>query len=57
MCKVVTMDAGNRRLRVVQIKKKYMTNIIDVAQKCDFIERVVGEEIEFHDSAGSIKRA
>ena len=48
MCKVVTMDVDNRKFRVAEIKKKYMTNIIDAAKKCDFIERVVlfGSSIE-----------
>ena len=48
MCKVITMNVDNRKFRVAEIKKKYMTNIIDAAKKCDFIERVVlfGSSIE-----------
>ena len=48
MCKVVTMSVDNRKFRVAEIKKKYMTNIIDAAKKCDFIEKVVlfGSSIE-----------
>ena len=48
MCRVVTMNVGNRRFRVADIKKKYMNNIIDAATKCDIIEKVIlfGSSIE-----------
>ena len=48
MCKVVTMVVDDREFRVADIKKKYMSNIIDAAKKCDFIEKVVlfGSSIE-----------
>lgn len=37
MCKVVTMSVDNRKIRVADIKKKYVDNIIDAAKKCDII--------------------
>lgn len=48
MCKVVTMNVDNRKIRVADIKKKYVNNIIDAAKKCDIIERVIlfGSSIE-----------
>ena len=48
MCKVVTMDVDNRKIRVADIKKKYVDNIIDAAKKCDIIEKVIlfGSSIE-----------
>ena len=41
MCQVVRMNTGDRQIRVADIKKKYIQNIIDAAKKCDLIDRVV----------------
>ena len=48
MCKVVVMNVDNRKIRVADIKKKYMNNIIDAAKKCDLIDKVIlfGSSIE-----------
>ena len=48
MCKVSSMSVRNRTFRVADIKQKYMHNIVDVADKCDIIQRVVlfGSNIE-----------
>ena len=50
MCKVVSVTIGKNTFKVADIKKKYMSNIIDAAEKCDFIDRVVlfGSSIEKH---------
>ena len=50
MFKVITVKAGNRTVRVADIKRKYISNIIDAAKKCDFIDRIVlfGSSIEKH---------
>ena len=41
MCRVLEMDIGNRSIQVADIKKKYISNIIDAASKCDLIDKVV----------------
>ena len=41
MCRVTSMDIGSRQIRVVEIKQKYIRNIIDAARECDLIDRVV----------------
>ena len=48
MCKVVKMKIGDRTIRVADIKKKYIENIVDAARECDYIDRVVlfGSSIE-----------
>ena len=48
MCKVISVTIGKNTFKVADIKKKYMSNIIDAAEKCDFIDRVVlfGSSIE-----------
>ena len=48
MCKVSSMSVRNRTFRVADIKQKYMHNIVDAADKCDIIQRVVlfGSSIE-----------
>ena len=48
MCKVVQMNIGGRQIHVAEIKQKYIRNIIDAAEKCDLIDRVVlfGSSIE-----------
>ena len=48
MCKVVKMKIGDRTIRVADIKKKYIENIVDAAKECDYIDRVVlfGSSIE-----------
>ncbi len=48
MCNLTTINIDDRQIKVADIKEKYMSNIVDAAQKCDFIERVVlfGSSIE-----------
>lgn len=41
MCRVVKMKIGDRNIRVAEIKKKYIRNIVDAASQCDFIDRIV----------------
>ena len=41
MCRVVELNIDGRLIRVADVKQKYMANIIDAAQKCDYIDRVV----------------
>lgn len=41
MCKVKMMKVNERSFKVADIKQKYMNNIVDAAQKCDLIDRVV----------------
>lgn len=50
MCKVITVKAGNKTVRIADIKRKYISNIVDAAKKCDFIDRIVlfGSSIEKH---------
>ena len=47
MCRVVSLTVGKNTFNVADIKK-YITNIINAAEKCDFIERIVlfGSSIE-----------
>ncbi len=48
MCTVSVMDISGRSIKVADIKKKYMLNIVDAASKCDIIDRVIlfGSSIE-----------
>ncbi|MBO5564740.1 MAG: nucleotidyltransferase domain-containing protein [Lachnospiraceae bacterium] len=41
MCSVIEMEIDNRKIRVADIKKKYIENIIDAARKCDIIDRIM----------------
>ena len=41
MCKIVNIKIGNRNIRVADIKKKYIYNIVNAAQKCRYIDRIV----------------
>ena len=41
MCRVITMEINGRTIKVAEIKKKYIKNIVDAAQKCDCIDRIV----------------
>jgi len=42
MCKVIDMQTQNgRKIKVADIKEKYIPNIIDAASKCDYIDKVV----------------
>ncbi|WP_026529206.1 nucleotidyltransferase domain-containing protein [Butyrivibrio sp. VCD2006] len=41
MCKVVDVKVGNRHVRVADIKKKYLNNIVTSAEACDYIDRIV----------------
>ena len=41
MCRVVKMKIGDRSIKVAEIKKKYIHNIIDAASKCSYIDRVI----------------
>lgn len=41
MCKVIETTVDNRKIRVAEIKEKYMQNIADAAKECDYIDKVV----------------
>ena len=41
MCKVVEVKVGNRHVRVADIKKKYLNNIVKSAEACNYIDKVV----------------
>lgn len=41
MCKVKEMRINNRTIHVADIKQKYISNIIDAAQKCVFIDKII----------------
>ena len=41
MCQVKEMRIDNRIIRVADIKQKYISNIIDAAKKCAFIDKIV----------------
>ncbi len=41
MCKLKTVAIGNRTIKVADIKQKYIENIVDAADKCDIINKVV----------------
>ena len=48
MCKIKEITINNRTFKVADIKHKYIQNVIDAAQKCDLIDRIVlfGSSIE-----------
>ena len=48
MCQVKEMNIDNRIIHVADIKQKYISNIIDAAKKCTFIDRIIlfGSSIE-----------
>ncbi len=48
MCQVKEMRIDNRTIHVADIKQKYISNIIDAAKKCAFIDRIIlfGSSIE-----------
>ncbi len=48
MCQVKEMRIDNRTIHVADIKQKYISNIIDAAKKCSFIDRIIlfGSSIE-----------
>ena len=41
MCKVTDYHIDGRTIRMAEIKQKYIGNIIDAAQKCDYIDRII----------------
>ena len=41
MCSVTEMKIGNRQIHVADIKQKYVTNIIDAARACNYIDKIV----------------
>ena len=41
MCKLVDIRIDNRRIRVADIKRKYIPNIVISAKECDYIDKVV----------------
>ena len=41
MCHLVDMKIRDRNVQVADIKQKYMQNIADAAQKCDYIEKII----------------
>lgn len=48
MCKVVDVVVRDRHVKVADIKRKYLNNIVDSAEDCKYIDRVVlfGSSIE-----------
>lgn len=48
MCQVVDVKVGNRNVRVADIKRKYLDNIVESAEECKYIDKVVlfGSSIE-----------
>lgn len=41
MCKLTNIKIADRQIRVADIKKKYIPNIISSAAACDYIDKVV----------------
>ena len=41
MCKVTAYTINGRTIRMADIKQKYIPNIIDAAQKCDYIDKII----------------
>ncbi|WP_026496716.1 nucleotidyltransferase domain-containing protein [Butyrivibrio sp. WCD3002] len=41
MCKVTEMTLDNRTVNVADIKHKYISNIVDSAKKCSFIDKII----------------
>lgn len=41
MCKVVSMNIGDRDIKVADIKEKYIRNIAEVAQRSGIFDRVI----------------
>ena len=41
MCKLVTMDVNGKKIKVADIKKEYIQNIINCIPLCNKIEKVV----------------
>lgn len=48
MCKMTEVVVKDRKIRVADLKEKYIANIVDAADKCDLIDRVIlfGSSIE-----------
>ncbi|WP_026496133.1 nucleotidyltransferase domain-containing protein [Butyrivibrio sp. WCD3002] len=55
MCKVVSVQIGNRNIKVADIKRKYLENIVASAEECTFIDKIVlfGSSIEDRCTADS----
>ena len=41
MCKVTDYRIDGRVIHMADIKQKYVSNIIDAAKKCDYIDRII----------------
>lgn len=41
MCKVIETYIGKNKVKVADIKKKYLENVVDAAGKCDYIDRII----------------
>ena len=41
MCQVKTTTIGSQTFRIADIKEKYINNVIDAANQCDIIDRIV----------------
>ena len=41
MCGIAVLNIDGRRIRVADIKQKYMANIIEAARKCEYIDKIV----------------
>ena len=48
MCRVIETDVGDRKVKIAEIKQKYLMNIIDAARECNYVDRIVlfGSSIE-----------
>ena len=48
MCRVVRLKLKDREIKVADIKKECVRNIVDAAQKCRYIDRIIlfGSSIE-----------
>lgn len=41
MCRVVEIEVEGKKIRVADIKQKYISNIIESAKQCSYIDRIV----------------
>ncbi len=41
MCQVKITTIGSKTFRIADIKEKYISNVIDAANQCDIIDRIV----------------
>ncbi len=41
MCKIVNVKINGKTIQVAEIKKKYIQNIVDAAEECDMIDKII----------------